>query len=198
MRLIGLTGGIGSGKSTVARLIAARGIPVIDADQLARDATATGSPALRQIAAAWPDVIGADGRLNRRHLGAKVFADPRERARLEAILHPVIAALAQTRAAELAAKGHPLAFYEASLLVETGRHKEFDGLVVVDAPEAARIARVMTRDRIDEAEVRARMAAQLPMAEKRRVATHVIQNDSDRDDLGTKVEGLLRSIAPAI
>ena len=195
LRLIGLTGGIGSGKSTVARLIAARGIPVIDADQLARDATAPGSFALRQIAVTWPDVIGSDGRLNRRRLGATVFADPQARARLEAILHPLIVALSKTRTAELEEQGHRLAFYEASLLVETGRYKDLDGLVVVDAPEATRIARVMARDNISEVEVQARISAQLPMADKRRVATVVIENDGDLEALGAKVDALLRTFA---
>jgi dephospho-CoA kinase len=195
LRLIGLTGGIGSGKSTVARLIAARGIPVIDADQLARDATAPGSFALRQIAATWPDVIGSDGRLNRRRLGTTVFADPQARARLEAILHPLIVALSKVRTAELEGQGHVLAFYEASLLVETGRYRDLDGLVVVDAPEATRVERVMTRDNIGTAEVRARIATQLPMADKRSVATVVIENDGDLETLGTKVDALLRTLA---
>src|SRR6185436_7959602 len=106
LRLIGLTGGIGSGKSTVARLIAARGIPVLDADQLAREAALPGTPALAEIAAAWPEAIAAGGTLDRKRLGALVFADPSARARLEAILHPHIMALAGARAAALAAAGH--------------------------------------------------------------------------------------------
>jgi dephospho-CoA kinase len=196
LRFIGLTGGIGSGKSAVARLLEARGIPVVDADQLAREAVVPGAPALAEIGAAWPHVIAADGTLDRRRLGALVFADRAARARLEAILHPRIAALAAGRAQALAQAGHRLAFYEASLLVETGRYRELDGVVVVDAPEAARIARVVARDHLAPDEVRARIDAQIPMADKRRVATAVIDNDGALDDLRIKVDALLRD--PAI
>jgi dephospho-CoA kinase len=197
LRVIGLTGGIGSGKSTVARTIAERGIPIIDADQLAREATEPGSPALREIAAAWPQAIDADGRLNRRRLGQIVFGDAQARGRLEAIIHPAIVALSTARAAALAAQGHRVGFYEASLLVETGRYQELDGLVVVDAPEAVRVARVMARDGITEAEVRARIAAQMPMAAKRRVATVVIENEGDREALRARVAAMLRTLEVA-
>jgi dephospho-CoA kinase len=194
LRLIGLTGGIGSGKSTVARLIAARGIPVLDADQLAREAVEPGSPALAEIAAAWPDALGADGALDRRKLGALVFADAAARARLEAILHPRIAELADAHAARLAAAGHKLGFYEASLLVETGRYRDLDGLVVVTAPDDVRVRRAAARDGAGEAAARARLGAQLPAAELLRVATHVIDNDGDMAALEAKVEDLLRAL----
>lgn len=196
LRFIGLTGGIGSGKSAVARLLEARGIPVVDADQLAREAALPGTPALAEIRAAWPGVVAPDGTLDRRRLGEIVFADRAARARLEAILHPRIAALAAARAEALARAGHRLVFYEASLLVETGRYRELDGVVVVDAPEAARIARVVARDHLAADHVRARMAAQMPMADKRRVATAVLDNDGDLDRLREKVAALLRD--PAI
>jgi len=191
LRLIGLTGGIGTGKSTVGRFLTARGFPVIDADELARAVVEPGTPGLAEVAATWPDVIGRDGRLDRSRLGARVFADPAARARLEGILHPRIVALSNTRAAALAAAGHRAAFYEASLLVETGRHGELDGLLVVDAPEDVRIARVAARDRLSPAAVRARIAAQLPMSEKRRVATAVIDNDGDLPALERKLEEAL-------
>lgn len=191
LRLIGLTGGIGTGKSTVGRFLTARGFPVIDADELARVAVEPGTPALAEIAATWPDVIGADGRLDRPRLARRVFADPAARTRLEAILHPRIVALSNARAAALAAAGHRAAFYEASLLVETGRHGELDGLLVVDAPEDVRIARVMARDGATAETVRARMAAQLPMADKRRVATAVIDNDGDLSALERQIDQAL-------
>jgi dephospho-CoA kinase len=196
-RLIGLTGGIGCGKSTVARLIAARGVPVMDADQLAREVSAPGGPALEEIAAAWPEVVETNGQLNRQKLGAVVFADPKARTRLEAIMHPRIAGLANERATTLAAAGHRLAFYEASLLVETGRYRELDALVVVDAPEDLRIARVAARDGSTPTEIRARISAQQPINEKRRVATYVIENDGDLDTLDAKVEVLLKAIRAA-
>jgi dephospho-CoA kinase len=194
LKLVGLTGGIATGKSTVARLIAERGIPVVDADQLAREAVEPGQPALAEIASRWPAVIAADGRLDRRRLGAIVFADAVARRQLEAILHPRIAALADARAAELAARGHPLAFYEASLLVETGRHRDFDGLVVVKAAPETQIARVMARDRLARDEARARLAAQLPLERKLAVATAVIDNDGDLAATTAQVDRLLAGL----
>ena len=197
LRLIGLTGGIGSGKSTVARLLAERGIPVIDADEISREAVAPGSAALREIAAIWPDVVGAGEQLDRRALGRKIFSDPAARIELEGILHPRIIELSEARARALATAGHTLAFYEASLLVETGRYRELDGLVVVDAPEGERIARVVKRDDVSEADVRGRMAAQLPLADKLEVATFVIRNDGDLDRLRAQVGAMLSAIAPS-
>jgi dephospho-CoA kinase len=194
LRLIGLTGGIGSGKSTVARLLAARGVPVLDADELAREVVLPGGEALAEIARAWPEVLDARGQLDRRKLGAVVFSDAAALARLEAIMHPRIAALSNRRAAELARAGHRLAFYEASLLVETGRARELDGLVVVDAPVDTRIARVVARDGVTAAEVRARMAAQQPIDEKRRVATHIIENAGTILALTAQVEAMLEAI----
>jgi dephospho-CoA kinase len=189
--MIGLTGGIATGKSTVARLIAERGIPIVDADQLAREAVEPGQPALAEIAHLWPMVIAGDGRLDRKRLGAIVFADPDARRRLEAILHPRIAELCDARAAALAAAGYKLAFYEASLLVETGRHRDFDGLVVVTAPLETQIARATARDHLSRDQARARIDAQLPMAEKVAVATHVIANDGDLAATAAQVARLL-------
>jgi dephospho-CoA kinase len=197
-RLVGLTGGIGSGKSTVAHLIAETGIPVIDADQLARAAVAPGSPALREIAATWPEVIGPDGHLDRRALGRTIFASAEARVRLESILHPRIIELSMERASELGAAGHRLAFYEASLLVETGRYRELDGLVVVEAPEDVRVARVVARDGTAESDVRARMAAQSTPDDKRRLATFLVRNDGSLKDLRPRVAEMLAALRAAI
>jgi len=193
-KLFGLTGGIATGKSTVARLIAERGIPVLDADQLAREAVEPGQPALAEIARLWPEVIGVGGRLDRKRLGGIVFADADARRRLEAILHPRIAELADARAAALSATGHELAFYEASLLVETGRHCDFDGLVVVTAAPETQIARAMARDHLTREQARARIDAQLPMAEKVAVATHVIDNSGDPAVTAAQVTRLLAEL----
>lgn len=175
----------------MAQLLADRGVPVIDADRLSREAVSPGSPALAEIAAVWPDVIGADGVLDRRALASRVFADPAARRRLEGILHPRIAELAERHAGTLAAAGHRVAVYEASLLVETGRHRELDGLILVTAPEDLRIRRVAARDGVSEMEVYARIAAQLSDDEKRQEATHVIVNDGDRAALADKVAALI-------
>jgi len=195
LKLVGLTGGIATGKSTVARLIAQRGIPIDDADQLAREAVEPGQPALAEIARLWPQAISGDGRLDRKRLGGIVFADPDARRRLEAILHPRISELCDARAAALAAAGHKLAFYEASLLVETGRHRDFDGLVVVTTSPETQIERAMARDHLTREQARARIDAQLPMADKVAVATHVIDNGGDPAATAAQVARLLDELA---
>jgi dephospho-CoA kinase len=178
-KLVGLTGNIGSGKSTVAKMFAARGIPVIDADALAREIQAPGQPAHADIAAALPEVVGRGGKLDRKRLGQIVFADPAARRRLEEFTHPRIQELSRARAAALADAGHDLAIYEATLLIESGRDEELDGLIVVTASPAAQIARVVARDGAREEDVRARLRVQLPQEDKVRVATHVVDNDGD-------------------
>ncbi len=194
-KLIGLTGGIGSGKSTIAQMIRDRGIPVIDADALAREVVEPGQPAYADIAAAWPAVIAADGRIDRKRLGDVVFADARAKARLEAMTHPRIRALVAARVAELAAAGHSLIFLEAALLVESGMHRELDGLVVVAASEATQVARVMARDGLSHGRALARLRAQQPLDEKIRVANYVIRNDGSLDDTRRQVAEVLVAMA---
>jgi dephospho-CoA kinase len=194
LKVLGLTGGIGSGKSTAGRLIAELGVPVLDADQLAREVVEPGRPALAEVAAAWPQAIGPDGRVDRKRLADIVFADAAQRVRLEAITHPRIQALADERLAELAAKGHALAVYEASLLVESGRYKDFDGLVVVTAAPETQLERILARGDLTEAEAQARIDAQLPLLAKVRVATHLIDNDGELEATKEQVERLVASI----
>jgi dephospho-CoA kinase len=193
-KLIGLTGNIGSGKSTVARLFAARGIPVIDADGLLREVQAPGQPAHAEIASVWPETVAPDGGIDRKRLGRIVFADSAARKRLEAITHPRIQELARARARGLTEAGHALALYEATLLVESGRHQELDGLIVVTASPATRLARVVTRDGLSEDEVRARMRAQMLEEEKVRVATHVIDNDGDLAATEAQVDRIIAEL----
>jgi dephospho-CoA kinase len=194
LKVLGLTGGIGSGKSTVARLIADLGVPVLDADQLAREVVEPGRPALAEVAAAWPQAIGPDGRVDRKRLAGIIFADAAQRVRLEAITHPRIQALSDERLAELAAKGHALAVYEASLLVESGRYKDFDGLVVVTASPETQLERILARGDLTEAEAQARIDAQLPLLAKVRVATHLIDNDGELEATKEQVERLVGSL----
>jgi dephospho-CoA kinase len=194
LKVLGLTGGIGSGKSTVAKLIAERGVPVLDADQLAREVVEPGRPALAEVAAAWPEAIGPDGKVARKRLADIVFADPAQRLRLEAIMHPRIQALADERLDDLAKKGHGLAIYEASLLVESGRYKDFDGLVVVTASPETQLERVLARGGLAAAEAQARIDAQLPLLAKVRVATHLIDNDGDLDATSAQVDRLVASL----
>jgi dephospho-CoA kinase len=193
-KLIGLTGNIGSGKSTVARMFAARGVPIIDADALTRELQAPGQPAYVDIAAAWPEAIAPDGQLDRRRLADIVFSQPAALKRLEAIMHPRIQTLSRQRTDAFAEAGHPLVLYEASLLVESGRDRELDGLIVVTASAATRIARVVARDGVREDDVRARMRAQLPQEDKVRRANHVIDNDGDLAATEAQVERVLSEL----
>jgi dephospho-CoA kinase len=192
VRIFGLTGNIGAGKSTVARMLARHGVPVIDADQVARDVVQPGQPALREIAARFGDgVLQADGSLDRKALGALVFADAGERKALNAIVHPRIAQEAAARIAALAGAGHRAAIYEAALIVENGLDRGLDGLIVVTAPEELQLARLRLRDGLSEAQARARLAAQLPAAEKVKRATFVIENHGSTSDLEAQVTKLL-------
>lgn len=193
-KLIGLTGNIGAGKSTVGRMFAARGVPVIDADALLREVQAPGQPAHAEIAAAWPEVIAADGTVDRKRLGRIVFADAAARKLLEAITHPRIQTLSRARAAALAEAGHDLAIYEASLLIESGRDSELDGLIVVTASPATQLARVVARDGVPEGDVQARLRAQLPQEDKVRRATHVIDNDGDLAATEAQVDRILAAL----
>lgn len=176
MKVVGLTGGIGSGKSVVAQALRALGAPVVDADLVAREVVEPGGEALTLIAARWPGAIGPDGRLDRKALAARVFADATEREALEAILHPRIAAASAARLAALAHKGSKVAIYEAALIVENQLYEWMDAVIVVDAPDEARLARVVTRDGAQPADVRARMAAQATREERRAHATWIVDN----------------------
>ncbi|HVI22977.1 MAG TPA: dephospho-CoA kinase, partial [Myxococcales bacterium] len=134
MRVFGLTGNIGTGKSTVASLFGEKGVPVIDADQVARDVVAKGTEGLRQVEARFPGVVAPDGTLDRKALAARVFADAQERLALNAILHPRIGLEVKNRLDRLAAQGQDIALYEAALIVENGLEHGLGGLIVVTAP----------------------------------------------------------------
>ena len=173
--MIGLTGGIASGKSTAARALVELGARVVDADQVARDVVAPGQPALAEIVRAFGrEVLLPDGTLDRKRLGAIVFADGEQRRALNAITHPRIAVETQARLGRLRDEGAPVAVYEAALLVENGAHHGLDGLIVVACDEATQLARLVERDRLSEAEARARIAAQAPVADKIAAATWVV------------------------
>ena len=197
MRVYGLTGNIGSGKSTVARLLRERGVPVVDADLVAREVVEPGRPALAEVAARFPGVVGPDGRLDRKALGARVFSDPAERLALNAIVHPRIAEEVARQLAAIAESGAPFAFYEAALIVENGMHRMLDGLVVVTAPEDEQVRRVALRDGLAEADTRARIAAQLPVSQKVALADHVIENHGPPEQLAAQVDRVLAALGAA-
>ncbi|MET1061620.1 MAG: dephospho-CoA kinase [Aeromicrobium sp.] len=189
MLRVGLTGGIGSGKSTVSAQLAGHGAVVIDYDQLARDAVAAGSRGLREIAERFGDgVISADGTLDRPALGAIVFADPGALRDLEAITHPAIHRLAAER--ELAAGDEAIVVHDNPLLVEMGGAEHCDVVVVVDVPEDVQVERLTTIRGMTEADARARIAAQASRTTRTGAADLVIDNTGPRDELVRIVGGL--------
>ena len=195
MRVIGLTGGIASGKSTVARLVAERGVPVVDADQLARDVVRPGQPAYHDIVATFGrEILAPGGEIDRKKLAATVFSDGDARRRLNAITHPRIAQRSQALMAELAARGTPVALYEAALLVENGVHRALAGLIVVAAKPETQLRRLVERDHLDPVEAQARIDAQAPLADKLAAATWVINNDDDQPALDARVDDVLAAL----
>lgn len=194
LRVFGLTGAFGSGKSTVAGRLRARGVPVIDADTLAREVVAPGSEGLRQVVAAFGTSIVGDEGLDRKALGRIVFADPAARARLNAIVHPLVQRRRQELELELRARGEPLACYEVPLLYENGLERELSPVIVVSAPEALLVERAMRRDGLSEEAVRARLAAQLPLAEKVARADYVIDNSGLESATEARTDDVLRQI----
>jgi dephospho-CoA kinase len=186
---VGLTGGIGSGKSTVGALLAEHGALVIDSDALAREVVAAGSAGLGAVVDAFgPEVLTATGELDRAAMGRRVFADPAARARLEAVIHPLV----RRRAAEIEAAAPPdaVVVHDIPLLVETGQAGGFDVVVVVDAPVEVQIDR-LTRERAMTAdEARSRIDAQASREERLAVADHVVANNSTPAQLSQAVDRL--------
>lgn len=196
--LIGLTGGIGAGKSAVASRLAAHGAVVIDADQLARDVVAAGTDGLAEVAAVFGDgVLDGGGALDRPALGRLVFDDADARRRLEAIIHPRVRA--RTAALIAAAGDDAVIVNDVPLLVETGLASGFELVVVVEARTATRVARLVGARGMTEAEARSRIAAQATDEARRAVAHVVLANDGTMDDLYEAVDTLWRTrIAPAL
>jgi|SRR6185369_6267603 len=194
MRVIGLTGGIASGKSTVAKLIAAYGIPVIDADQLSRDAVLPGTEALNRIAEIFGGkVLNHDGTLDRKALSDIIFADPEARITLEGILHPAIKKLAENRLAELRERGEPAVLYVAPLLIEAGAVDRVDEIWVVCVDSGIQLERLQKRDGISREDALKRLASQMSMEEKRRHGRIVIENCGTLEELKTRVDELCRA-----
>lgn len=195
MRLVGLTGGIASGKSTFSALLRSRGVPVVDADTLSRQVVAPGAPALARIAEAFgAQALLPDGSLDRRWLGARVFADPGERRRLEAITHPAIREAMVEEVGRLAAADHALAFYDVPLLYEVGLEGLVESVVVVWTPRAVQVERLIRRDALPAPEAEARLGAQLPLDEKAARADFVIANDGPPEALAAKADHLLADL----
>lgn len=183
---VGLTGGVASGKSAVSAILRELGAVVVDADALAREVVEPGTPGLAAVAAEFgPEVLTADGQLDRARLGALVFADPDRRAALEAIVHPLVRA----RAAELeeATPAGGIVVHDIPLLVETGQTGDFDAVVVVDVPEDLQVARAVRERGWSEDEARARVAAQASRSDRLAAATYVVDNTGTLEDLRHRV-----------
>ncbi|MGZ4447971.1 MAG: dephospho-CoA kinase [Nocardioides sp.] len=190
MRRVALTGGIGSGKSEVERRLAAHGAVVVDADRLAREVVEPGTAGLAAVVAELgaDRVLAPDGSMDRAAVATLVFADPDARRRLEAVVHPLVGA----RAAEIvaAAPADAVVVYSVPLLVESGPPQGFDAVVVVDAPDDVRLDRLVRLRGMDEADARARMAAQATREQRLAVADHVIDNSGSLAALAAQVDAL--------
>ncbi|MEM7433733.1 MAG: dephospho-CoA kinase [Myxococcota bacterium] len=186
--VVGLTGGIACGKTTVASMFGELGIPVIDADDLAREVVEPGTPGLARVVAEFGEqVLDGAGQLDRKRLADVVFDDDDARKRLNAILHPLIGAAGATHIAELQTHPAPYILYEAALLVETGSYKAFGALVVVSADPRVQKERLVKRDGLSDEEADARIASQLPLSEKEAVADYVVANDGVLADTQARV-----------
>ena len=180
--VVGLTGGIACGKTTVAKMFNELGIPVIDADELAREVVLPGTPGLQRIVDVFGiGVLDHTGRLDRKKVGDVVFGDEKARARLNEILHPLIGAAGANQIQAHEDDPAPYLLYEAALLVETGSYKAFSALIVVSADESLQRLRLIARDGFTVAEANARIASQLPLARKVAVADYVVTNNGDID-----------------
>lgn len=190
--MIGLTGGIGSGKSTVADMLVARGAALVDTDRIAHELTAAGGAAIEPIRSAFGDaVIAADGSMDRAAMRARAFSDPEARRRLEAILHPMIRTRTEAGIGTAAAAGAPYVLVAVPLLVESGnRSGRYDRVLVVDCPPDVQIERVMRRSSLTRAQVEAIIAAQASREQRLAAADDVIDNGGDTAALAPQIEAI--------
>ncbi|WP_111412722.1 dephospho-CoA kinase [Billgrantia lactosivorans] len=191
--IVGVTGGIASGKSTVARAFAALGVPWVDADDVAREVVEPGEPALAEIAARFGQrVLQADGRLDRRALREIVFAEPSERLWLESVTHPRIRRRIVAHLERLQNAGAPYVLLVSPLLFESGQSEMVDRCLVIDVPEPLQLARTAARDDVDEQQARAILAAQMSRSERLARADDVIDNSASEAELAAQVAELDR------
>jgi dephospho-CoA kinase len=191
--LIALTGGIASGKTAAAELFAQLGVPVLDTDQIARDVVAPGMPALAQLVAEFgPEILDAQGQLDRSRMRARVFSDPAQRRKLEAITHPAIRAELARRSA---AAGGEYQIHVIPLLVESGRAEAYHRVLVVDCPEETQIARLTARDGSSREQAAGILAAQASREQRLNAADDVIENTGTLADLQRSVQILHRNYA---
>lgn len=180
MLVVGLTGGIATGKSAVAAMFSARGAAVVDADRIAHSLQEPGQPCHHQIVEAFgAEILDGAGRIDRRRLGARVFADPTAKRRLEAIMHPAIREACENAIHAAEASGRPVCIVDAALILEAGQQGRFDAIVLVSAPEAVQVDRLVRARGLTEAEARQRIQSQWATAAKAALADFVIDNSGD-------------------
>ena len=195
MKLIGLTGGIGSGKSTVATLCRERGWRVVDADGIARDVVKPGRSALAELAAAFgEDILLADGSLNRKELAQRAFVDKEHTELLNSITHPRIQAETQRQFDEAREEGYDFAVYDMPLLVDNGLDKDMDYVIVVDLAVEERVRRLVTSRGLEEDDARRRIAAQVTDEVRLAAATHVIDNNGTLEQLRARAAEVMNRI----
>jgi dephospho-CoA kinase len=195
VKLIGLTGGIASGKSTVAAILQQLGTAIVNADELAREVVQPGTPGWKEIVDSFgADVLQPDRTLDRQKLRNIVFNDPEARKKLEAVIHPRVRALAQQRIQEHAAAGFEIVVYEVPLLFEGNLQNSLRPVVLVATDVETQKKRLQHRDGLSESDAEKHIAAQMSLAEKRRLADHVIENDGSLEDLELQVRDVLAKI----
>jgi dephospho-CoA kinase len=195
MRLIGLTGGIATGKSAVASMLAARGATVVDADVIAHEVLLPGTAAFDDVVQRFgAEVLDESGAIDRAALGGVVFADPKLRLALEGITHPRINALMQERIVAAVESGAPLVVADIPLLFESRREDAFEGTMLVYARPATQLLRIRDRDGLDDVAAQRRLVAQLPIDEKRALATWVIDNEGTLEDTAGQVDAWWREV----
>lgn len=197
---IGLTGGIATGKSAVAKMLRELGYLVIDADQLARDAVQPGSTAFQEIIKYFgPGILQPDGTLNRRAMRDRIFSSPTDRAYLESIVHPAIQQLMEKQLEQSGLLLHPkIWFYEAALLLETGSFRDFKEIWLTTCDAATQVRRVMARDKVSATEAQKAIASQMPPEHKAALATWVINTDQDLKQIKVAIRGKLQAPLPRI
>ena len=195
IRKVALTGGIATGKSYVATRLREAGVPIVDADVLAREVVSPGSPALSAIRKRFgPDAVRRDGTMDRVRVGQIVFKDKRARLDLEAIIHPAVIKAINDFFNALP-KRTPFAVADIPLVFETGREKEFDVIVVVACPREMQLQRVMERNKLSKEDAERRLSAQLPIDQKVKKATHVIRTDTTFEETNAQVDELIKKLA---